>query len=329
MSDPTTALKGLVVQTTGSNSGTWGAVLNTSCIALLDTMLAGVVSFSLAASNVLLSVANVQNCTFVLTGALSADIAITPDSGVLFNGFFFIDNRTTGAHYVSVSNGVGNAMLVPQGTMRMVFSDATYGVRAVGLAPPGTFVDFGGATVPTSMLATSSLVGEYLLCSGGAFSRTGVTANLFAAIGTAWGAGDGTTTAGLPDLRGRARFGKDNMGGVAAGRLTTAGSGIDGTTVGSSGGTQNLTILQANLPSYSLTVTDPGHSHNLQQLTQNAGSDNGIFPKVLCDGTSTAPHGNQTTPVSATTGITVSSGGSGAVLASMNPAAVVNVLIKI
>lgn len=339
MSDPTTALKGLVVQTTGTNAGTWGSVLNTNCISPLDTMLAGVVSFSLASSNVLLSAGNVQNCTFALTGALSDNIAITPDVSVLFNGFFFIDNRTTGAFYVSVSNGVGNAMLVPQGTMRLVFSDATYGVRAVGLPPPGIFADYGGASVPSSLLATSSLVGEYLLCSGGTFSRTGVTANLFAAISTTWGSGDGTTTAGLPDLRGRARFGKDNMGGVAANRLTTAGSGIDGTTVGASGGAQSLTVAQANLPSYSLIVTDPGHTHflfantstatpgisNVQQPAKSGGF--GAAGDYTIGGVATPATVGLTS--SGTTGITVASGGSGTALQSMNPAAVVNVLLKI
>jgi microcystin-dependent protein len=58
---------------------------------------------------------------------------------------------------------------------------------------------FGGASVPSG----------YLLCDGSAVSRTSY-ANLFAAIGTAWGEGDGSTTFNLPDLRGRVVQGVKN-----------------------------------------------------------------------------------------------------------------------
>lgn len=44
--------------------------------------------------------------------------------------------------------------------------------------------------------------GRVLLCDGSPFPRIGETAKLFEIIGTLYGAGDGTTTANLPDLRG-------------------------------------------------------------------------------------------------------------------------------
>lgn len=56
------------------------------------------------------------------------------------------------------------------------------------------------------------------MCFGQAVSRTTYAA-LFAAIGTAYGAGDGSTTFNVPDMRGRVAAGKDDMGGTAAGRL--------------------------------------------------------------------------------------------------------------
>lgn len=46
----------------------------------------------------------------------------------------------------------------------------------------------------------------YLECDGSAVSRT-TYADLFAVIGTTWGAGDGSSTFNLPDLRGRAAIG--------------------------------------------------------------------------------------------------------------------------
>jgi microcystin-dependent protein len=60
----------------------------------------------------------------------------------------------------------------------------------------------------------------WLLADGAAVSRT-VYAALFAVIGTTWGAGDGTTTFNLPDLRGRAAMGAGT--GVSLTARTLAG----------------------------------------------------------------------------------------------------------
>lgn len=54
----------------------------------------------------------------------------------------------------------------------------------------GTFVPFGGSSIPTG----------FLLCDGSAVSRT-TYADLFAVIGTAFGSGDGSTTFNIPDMR--------------------------------------------------------------------------------------------------------------------------------
>lgn len=56
--------------------------------------------------------------------------------------------------------------------------------------PAGGIQAFGGASAPTG----------YLLCDGSAVSRT-TYADLFTAIATVWGVGDGSTTFNLPDLR--------------------------------------------------------------------------------------------------------------------------------
>ena len=58
--------------------------------------------------------------------------------------------------------------------------------------PAGVIIPFAGTSVPTGCL----------LCNGAAVSRTNY-ANLFAAIGTLYGAGDGSTTFNLPDARDR------------------------------------------------------------------------------------------------------------------------------
>lgn len=61
-----------------------------------------------------------------------------------------------------------------------------------GGAPTGSLAAFAGTTIPSG----------WLLCNGANVSRT-TYAKLFAAIGTKWGAGDGSTTFTLPNCDGR------------------------------------------------------------------------------------------------------------------------------
>ena len=100
----------------------------------------------------------------------------------------------------------------------------------LGVVPPGCVLPFAGATEPLG----------FLFCFGQAISRTTYAA-LFAAIGTAYGSGDGTTTFNVPDLRGRVAAGKGDMGTTDAGRLTATTMSPNGTTLGATGGGQTNT----------------------------------------------------------------------------------------
>lgn len=65
-------------------------------------------------------------------------------------------------------------------------------------------------------------------------------------------------TIALPDWRGRALAGLDDMGNSAAGRLTATYFGAAGTTLGAGGGAESYTILTANLPPYTPSGTNTG-----------------------------------------------------------------------
>lgn len=106
--------------------------------------------------------------------------------------------------------------------------------------PTGTVMAFAGSTAPAG----------WVLCNGAAISRTGANAALFSLINTTYGSGNGSTTFNLPDLRGRVIFGKDDMGGSAANRLTSANGGIAGTTLGASGGAETRTLSVSQIPSH-------------------------------------------------------------------------------
>ena len=101
------------------------------------------------------------------------------------------------------------------------------GVGDFAMTPSGVIVPFAGSNAPSG----------WLLCAGQAVSRTQY-AGLFLTISTTYGAGDGSTTFNLPDLRGRTIAGVDNMGGSAASRLTSGVSGINATTLGAAGGVE-------------------------------------------------------------------------------------------
>lgn len=112
------------------------------------------------------------------------------------------------------------------------------------LVPSGAVMPFAGASAPNG----------WLMCAGQAVSRTGYF-SLYSLLGTTYGAGDGSTTFNVPDLRGRAVFGIDNMGGTDIGRLSAAN------TLGGNGGAQTKT---ATTGSYTLTVADiPAHTHDV------------------------------------------------------------------
>ena len=128
-----------------------------------------------------------------------------------------------------------------------------------GPAAGGANVNSAGIIGEVRMFAggTLSIPAQWYLCYGQAVSRTTYSA-AFGVLGTAFGSGDGSTTFNLPDIRGRALAGLDNMGGTAASRLTAGVSGIPATTLGGAGGGQ---ISQADTLTAISTVTDPGHSH--------------------------------------------------------------------
>ncbi|ACI52187.1 Tail Collar domain protein [Gluconacetobacter diazotrophicus PA1 5] len=194
-------------------------------------------------------------------------------------------------------------------TMDPVGPGAASGVA--GSVPVGLVADFAGGTAPAG----------WMLCYGQAISRATYAA-LFAVIDTTFGAGDGATTFGLPDLRGRVAAGVDNMGGTAANLLTMAGSSVNGVALGASGGSQIMASHTHTVtdPGHTHTVTDPGHEH-----APNSGSGF-VVPQgsggtiVTFDGGSLTPeHATETTSVdttgvtleTATAGITVGSTGTG------------------
>ena len=94
-----------------------------------------------------------------------------------------------------------------------------------GIMPTGSVMPFAGREAPEG----------FLVCDGSPQSRNTYSA-LFDVIKEIYGNGDGSTTFNLPDLRGRVVAGRDNMSGSSQDRLTNKDGGIDGDTLGATGG---------------------------------------------------------------------------------------------
>ena len=134
---PNTVNKSYSVQTTGSNVGTWGAgaatALNEGVFQIVDLNLGGIFSKSFSAAPYTLTPTEAQNGIYLLTGTLLANVTVT--SAAI--GFVKVINKTTGLFTLTITNGVGTTVIIPQYTARDVIFDGTNGLMSIGLDPPG------------------------------------------------------------------------------------------------------------------------------------------------------------------------------------------------
>ncbi len=143
--------------------------------------------------------------------------------------------------------------------------DAAQAVRGT---PTGAMVAFAGVTAPAG----------WLLCAGQSVSRA-TYADLFAVLQTTYGSVDGNSF-NLPDLRGRSVFGKDDMGGTAAARVTAAVSGVNGTVLGAAGGSQssgNTTLTVDQIPSHTHSGTASSNGDHQHGTGGSGGQGGGIL----------------------------------------------------
>lgn len=193
-----------------------------------------------------------------------------------------------------------------------------HGIAAAGVyaIPLGGMIPYVGTSAPNSSFA---------LPYGQAVSRT-TYATLFSLVGTTFGSGDGSTTFNLPDLRGRVVAGLDNMGGSAAGRIGTAlstDSGtINGTTVGSVGGSATHTQAGGEVGAHNHAITDPEHTHPVPAFAifgaggswQSGGATNA---------------GSAIATSSATTGITINNSSAPSAMAWLQPTIILPYILRV
>lgn len=269
MSDPQTVNILLTTPNRGADVGTWDLPVNNDFNSI-DGHFGGVVTIGLTNANVTLTSptgtptpsagpTQAENAVVRLTGALSGNVQIT----LPLPGPIIIENLTTGAFVVSFrAVGSGEIVATAQGTRKTVYNDGT-NVRFVGGPDPGA-QELWASLSAIPAWVTSCTIKPWLLCDGSIYNFSDYP-YLGAMFGATFG-GNGSTTFGVPDLRGRVPLAYDGTGT----RITVAGSGINGQTIGAAGGLQTSSIARTDLPNVTIapTVTDPGHAHVLPSQAQ-------------------------------------------------------------
>ena len=146
-------------------------------------------------------------------GAWDSATAYIHPSAVIYNGVFYISlqdstnqDPTTATTYWTVVKDQGKTLhTIGSGLPNEGYSknDIDNGVAM----PVGSVITVSSINVPNG----------FLECNGAELSRT-TYANLYAVIGDTYGAGDGSTTFNIPDLRGEFIRGFDNGRGIDSGR---------------------------------------------------------------------------------------------------------------
>lgn len=199
----------------------------------------------------------------------------------------FVSIPTVGTSSIQ-NNAVTTTKIAPQAVTIAQLDTVTV---TPFLCPTGVVLPFASATLPSG----------WLFCQGQAISRT-TYSTLFAAIGTAYGVGDGVTTFNVPNLTQRIPMGFQDGNGNAV--------------LGNSGGELTHILSTTEMPSHAhtltsattgvttaqaltgITVNDPGHTHTYSNpvgstLNIQAGATQIFYP------------GGSTNTGSNTTGITL------------------------
>lgn len=322
---PTTPNIVLQVPNTGDQRDVWGQNAVNPNSTAIDGFFGGVVSVAL--SNVPYSLSapagsvapsagpfESQNAIIQLTGTLTADVTIT----LPLPGRQTIANFTTPAADQVVilrAAGVGQVVGIPDGAVTEVYNDGT-NVRFLhgfGVWPGKQEFLAGFSVVPRWI--SQSTTPPYLLADGSIYNISAFP-NLAKRFQSAFG-GNGFTTFGVPDLRGRLPIMMD----LGAGRITTAGSGIDGNTIGAVGGEQAHALTAVENGPHNHAITDPGHNHTFSGLVaggqvQAGGGTSGIANTTVT--VSTNP-----------TGISIQNSGNGNAHNNVQPAQMTGIwLIK-
>lgn len=192
-------------------------------------------------AQIVVASAPLSSLTDVALGAVSQDDVLVYDGSVWTNSdSISVASLSVGGVGISTSGATSGNVLSFDGT------NFVPGTSAGGSSiPAGTVVAWAGTDTnpPTG----------WLFCDGTDKNRT-TYSDLFDAVGTQYGTGDGSTTFGLPNLTGRVPIGYDS-------------ADTDFNTLGNEGGVKEVSLSQANLPTHTHPLSS--HTHPLNSHTHS------------------------------------------------------------
>jgi microcystin-dependent protein len=283
---------GITLSSTGADSGTGDVTVNAGPGVNAFTITSAPFTVPAVGSTVNVTV---NDATFVVVGQMLA----VQNAGGTTAGSFLVQAKS-GNQLTLLNPSTATAPLADanqSGLLKQLSGNATDYVggdnncHALASVPTGAMIDFAGSAAPSG----------WLLCDGSAQSRTTFSA-LFNVIGSTYGAGDGSTTFNLPDLRSRIA--------VGAGQ----GTGLANRVLAATGGEETHQLTIAELASH--THIQNAHTHAYTS-TNRAGVG-------LASGSYTMAFGDTT---GATTAVNQNTGGDGA-HNNMPPFLVLNKIIK-
>jgi microcystin-dependent protein len=253
-------------------------------------------------------------------GGTTPLITYTSISGLIANSNPIVLDSAGRVNEVWIPEGVSYKMVVQNANNVIVgtfdnlnpvptlpVSIANGGTGATTASGAVTNLGLGTFLVPTGtiiMWPSNTIPGDWKLCDGSAILRS-TYANLYAIIGTTFGAGNGTTTFNLPNY-------SDRMP-----------RGVGAASLGGTGGSADAVIVSHT---HTATVTDPGHFHNAFNGFTVAGGDTGTALTSNSTGFNNPTNSTSTK----TTGISVANAtvGVSATNANLPPYLGINFIIK-
>jgi microcystin-dependent protein len=144
-----------------------------------------------------------------MSGALTVSAAVTANTVAPTSGNYVYLNKTTGVPATTPAAVAGAAPIAVDPTGKAIYAYDGAAWQTMGGGSGG-----GGAVGTVSFFGASTCPSGSIEANGATISRA-TNASLFSVIGTTFGAGDGSTTFGIPDLRGQFIRGWDHGRGTA------------------------------------------------------------------------------------------------------------------
>ena len=147
---------GLEKQGDGENPNSWGTILNTNVIDLIDDAIAGYEVVSVSSTGITLSDNNgstdqSRNAALEFAGTLTANVTITIPSE---EKTYFVRENTTGSFAVQIKTASGSALNLTQGLNTFVACDGT-SIYQVDI--PTSVASFTANTLTATSITTSIL----------------------------------------------------------------------------------------------------------------------------------------------------------------------------